>query len=366
MINLINIDKYINSLITQELVPGISLLVAKGEEILIDKVYGFRSIFPEKEELKNRTIYDLASLTKPLITSLLTLRTIEKGKLSFSTEVSDIFPEFSHRITIKDLLTHTSGLPAWYPFYLFEEDLMVQLNNLALNSKSGKKVNYSCVGYIIISKILEQIYELSFAEIVEDLIIRKLGLKDSFIGEVPEDKKNMCAPTELGNKFEKEMAEQDIRFKELSKKFTWRENLLVGELNDANSFYLNGNSGNAGLFSSAIDIFKLSNEFYPSTATILSAESTKWFWNNLTHFKKSHRTIGFKLNSSFITSGGRGISRKAIGHNGFTGVSIWFEPKAEYKFIILSNRIHPEVKPLPFNKIRRKIHKLIKKEISKK
>lgn len=365
MIGTIKIDNYVNVLVEQGVIPGMSLLVAKGNDIIIDEVYGYKSIYPDKIELKQDSIYDLASLTKPLITSLLTLKTIENGDLSFDTKVSDIIFDFPHKITIKHLLIHTSGLPSWYPFYLFEDDLMEQYKDLDLNSKPGKKINYSCVGYILLSKILEKIYGLLFKEIVDTIIIRKLELKNTFIGNVPDNKKRLCVPTELGNKFEKEMAENDPKFKKISESFNWREHLLIGEINDANSFYLNGNAGNAGLFSTTKDILKLSNEFYPNTATLLNAKNIEFFWKNLTPFRKSHRTMGFKLNSSFITSGGRGISRKAIGHNGFTGTSIWIEPKTELKFIILTNRIHPEVKPLPFNKIRRKIHRLIKKDINK-
>jgi CubicO group peptidase (beta-lactamase class C family) len=213
----------------------------------------------------------------------------------------------------------------------------------------------------LLSKILEKTYQLSFKDIVKKKIIERLNLRNTFFGEVPHNRIGDCVPTELGNKFEKDMAEGDKRFKKKSENFNWRENLIIGEINDANAFYLEGNSGNAGLFSTTKDILKISNEFYPNSTSLLSSEITGLFWKNLTLFKKSHRTVGFKLNSSIITSGGRGISRKAIGHNGFTGVSIWFEPKTEYKFIILTNRIHPEVKPLPFNKIRRKLHKLIKK-----
>jgi CubicO group peptidase (beta-lactamase class C family) len=232
-----------------------------------------------------------------------------------------------------------------------------------LESKPGKKVNYSCIGYILLAKIIEEIYQNDFKDIVKYEILNRLKLKDSYMGEVPRERLKDCIPTEVGNKFERDMTENDLRFKKKSEKFLWRKDLIIGKPNDANAYYLNGNTGNAGFFSTVKDILRLSEEFFPRTTKLLLPENTDVFWKNLTRFKRSHRTVGFKLNSSVITSGGRGIARKSIGHNGFTGVSIWLEPETEYKFIILTNRIHPEVKPLPFNKIRRKLHKIIKKAI---
>jgi CubicO group peptidase (beta-lactamase class C family) len=355
------VKEYIAENIKSRVIPGLSLLVARGDDILIDEVFGYKSLIPQKIELERDAIYDLASLTKPLITALLIAIAVKEKKIKLSTEVKEIFRGFPYSININNLLTHTSGLPAWYPFYLFEDDIMFQIKRLPLSSKPGKRVNYSCIGYILLSKILEDIYQLPFKNIVKKIIIERLDLKNTFFGEVPNNKIDGCVPTELGNKFEKNMADDDKKFKKLSEKFNWRKNLIIGEINDANAFYLEGNSGNAGLFSTAKDILEISNEFYPHSTNLLSPEITRFFWENRTLFKKSHRTVGFKLNSSIITSGGRGISRKAIGHNGFTGVSLWLEPKTEYKFIILTNRIHPEVKPLPFNKVRRKLHKLIKK-----
>jgi len=357
------VSEYIEKNIKDDAFPGMSLLVARGERILIDEVFGYKSLIPNKTELQKSSIYDLASLTKPLITALLTILTVQRNELSLETEISEVFHDFPYSINIKQLLTHTSGLPAWYPLYLFQEPAYEQISSMKLEAKPGRKVNYSCVGYILITKVLEKIYKMTFTEIVQNEIIDKLILKNTFIGKVPENRLDEVVPTELGNKFEREMADKDLKFKILSEKFQWRNELIIGEPNDANAFYLNGNSGNAGLFSTPMDILKLSNEFYPDTTSLLKSENTNYFWKNLTCFKKSHRTAGFKLNSSVITSGGRSISRKAIGHNGFTGVSIWFEPETEYKFIVLTNRIHPEVKPLPFNKIRRKLHKFIKRNL---
>jgi CubicO group peptidase (beta-lactamase class C family) len=169
------------------------------------------------------------------------------------------------------------------------------------------------------------------------------------------------APTENGNGYEKKMASKKYQSKVDS--FMWRDYVIRGETHDANSFYLGGTAGNSGLFSTAEDIYKIALEIYPSTTSILKPQSAQFFWKNFTPGKFSHRTCGFKLNSSLLTSGGKALSRKAIGHNGFTGTSIWLQPESQVTYILLSNRIHPQVKNLNFNRIRRKIHTYIKSDL---
>ena len=143
----------------------------------------------------------------------------------------------------------------------------------------------------------------------------------------------------------------------------WREKIIRGQVHDANSFYFGGCAGNAGLFSTAEDLFFLSREFFPETATILSPETVRLFWTDLGGWGPSRRTVGFKRNAAFLSSGGRALSRRAIGHNGFTGTSIWLEPRSQTTWILLSNRIHPIVRPVSFNRIRKKIHRLLRREL---
>jgi len=139
--------------------------------------------------------------------------------------------------------------------------------------------------------------------------------------------------------------------------------LLLGEVQHANSFYSGGSAGNAGLFASARELFKLSREFFPEAATLLKADSIRLFWQNRTPWSVFHRSLGFKLNSSRPSSGGSVLSKQAIGHNGFTGTSLWLEPETQRQWIILSNRIHPRVTKMNFDATRRKLHRLLKSEL---
>jgi CubicO group peptidase (beta-lactamase class C family) len=347
--------------------PGISILAGKGEEILFKKHYGCKSLLPRKEPLEDNTIYDVASLTKPLVTAFLTLYLVEKEKgITLSTGIKTFFPHLDFDIKLVHLLTHTSGLPAWYPFYLYGSEYLPHFESLKLKSRPGRRVIYSCVGYILLYYIIEKMAGTSFRSFAHEVIFEPLGLKNTFL-TVPEQLKALVAPTEKGNRYERELAIK--KHPEAAGRFQWRENIIRGETHDCNSRYLGGTAGNAGLFSTADDIFKLTREFYPAFSSILSSRSARHFWKNFTPFKVSHRAAGFKLNSSFITSGGRALSRKAAGHNGITGTSLWLEPfesKGGYTFILLTNRVHPVMvreSKVGFNGIRRKLHRLIIKEM---
>lgn len=357
-------ETYIYALIEKGITPGISLLVGKGKEILLKKQSGFKALLPSKDTLEENTLYDLASLTKPLVTGLLTLYLLEKEKgLNLETPIKKIFPDLPFDFHLVHLLTHSSGLPAWHPFYLHTDaqnpGYFPQMKSLPLESRPGEKVNYSCVGYILLYYFIEKVSATPFKELAQKVIIEPLGLKQTFLS-LPENLKSLAAPTEKGNCFEKQMALATPKHKTAAERFQWREDVIRGETYDCNSWYLGGTAGNAGLFSTCEDLFRMTREFFPATASILTPESTQFFWKNFTPFDKLHRTIGFSRNSSLsITSAGKALSRKAIGHTGFTGTSLWLDPKTNYCFILLTNRIHPLVANINFNKIRRKLHKMI-------
>lgn len=356
-----NSDAYTHGLIEKGIFPGISILVGKRDEILLNTHYGYKSLIPVKEKLEENTVYDLASLTKPLVTAFLILYLLEREKsITLETPVNTFFPGFPPEMKLIHLLTHTSGLPGRYPFYLYGSDYLGQLRTLKLNSRPGRRVVYSCAGYILLCYIIEKVSGHSFGDLAREIIFEPLKLNNTFLS-VPGELKTRVAPTEEGNREERRWAEKTHT--EASRRFKWREGVIRGEVHDCNSWYLGGTAGNAGLFSTAEDVFRIALEFFPSTVSILTVESLRHLWHNFTPFKVSHRTAGFKRNSSFITSGGRSLSRGAIGHNGFTGTSLWLEPRGEYTFILLTNYIHPVFKPINIDRIRRKLHRLLVDEL---
>ena len=347
-------------MIHRGVVPGISVLAARDDRIHLNLYLGRRALEPVIEPLENDTLYDLASLTKPLVTAFLVLHLIEKGALDLDTAVQRLFPALPAGMTIRHLLTHTSGLPAWYPFYLTGDDCIDQITRLPLESRPGTRVNYSCPGYILLYHVVNHVAGTAFADLARRVILQPLGLRRTFF-KVPENLVQETAPTEVGNGYERALAER--QHPEAAASFPWRTNVIRGETHDANSHWMGGTAGNAGLFSTLGDLYTLSREFFPDRTTLLRPETAGLFWKNETPFKAAHRTAGFKMNSSLITSGGRALARDAIGHSGFTGTSIWLEPRTRAVFIILSNRIHPHHRGHNFNRIRRRLHRLIRSDL---
>lgn len=358
---ILKFENYIRKQIGRKVFPGISLLVAQEERIRFKGQYGDMAVVPKKEPLQPDTLYDVASLTKPLITALLVAALTERQVVSLGTDLKSIFPELPFEIQIRHLLTHTSGLPAWFPFYLYDQDDINLFKSLKPESIPGKKVIYSCPGYILLHRIIEKSCGCSFVDLAGEIIIKRLALSNTFL-RVPDSRKAQAAPTEMGNHHEKKMAEDGHRA--AAEKFNWRTGPIRGETHDANSFYAGGTAGNSGLFSTVSDIFRLSLEFFPETAIILKPDTVRLFWKNFTPGKQSHRSLGFKLNTSLISSGGRTLSPSAIGHGGFTGTSLWLEPQPRNVFVLLSNRIHPVVRRLNFNRIKRRLHQLLKRDLN--
>jgi CubicO group peptidase (beta-lactamase class C family) len=355
------LERFISGQIEKKRFPGLTLLVAEKDRVLLERHFGCLAVWPEPEALAQAALYDLASLTKPLVTAFLAVHMLERKQWRLEDEARRFFPALPAAITLEHLLTHSAGLAPWHPFYLYRplSDLE-QLAGLSGIFAPGTRVVYSDVGYILLRHLLEKTAGLEFQKLAATVIFQPLRLRETFF-LVPAHEKIRCAPTEIGNAFERGMCRDG--HEGAAAGFPWRTHLLRGEVHDANSFYSNGSAGNAGLFASARDLFALGREFFPETATLLRAESLGLFWRNRTPWSVLHRSIGFKLNSSRPTSGGSALSPKAIGHSGFTGTSLWLEPETQRQWIILSNRIHPRVKKMNFDATRRKLHKLLKSEL---
>ncbi len=364
------LNHFIQYLIETGIFPGLTVLVGMEGEIVFQNTAGFISLLPDKEELATDTIYDVASLTKPLITSFLAVYLMEKnaGSISIETTVKHFFPSFPYDINLRELLTHTSGLPAWAPLYLFGDNYRSTIERLPLQYRRGKRVVYSCLGYILLHDIVCKLGDSTFEQLAQEIIFTPLGLIDTYF-KVPESKKHRAAPTEKGNNYEQRIASEWLKsyengeYLDLANTYKWRNEMIRGETHDINSYHLGGTAGNAGLFSTATEIFRMTMEFFPSTASILTPPVLDLFWKKGTQLKQNHRTLGFRKNSGGITSAGKTLSEDAIGHSGFTGTSLWLERDKERVYVLLSNRVHPEYKTLNFDAVRRKLHRLLSNEI---
>src|SRR5689334_16824469 len=192
--------------------PSAVYLVGERDEIVYEDALGHSVVEPYRIANKLDTIYDLASLTKPLVTTLLCARRIELGELTLDSSVSHYLPEFDRTdkqiITIRELLTHTSGLPAWRPLYLLAEDERERaagaIANLDLEYKPGTRVVYSDLGFIALGMLLERMSHQHLAEMAKREIFEPLKLTQTFFN--PElALQTGIAACELGNAYEHEM-----------------------------------------------------------------------------------------------------------------------------------------------------------------
>ena len=355
------LESFVRRQIEKKTFPGVSLLAAAGERIVYERCFGWRATWPAREPLDSDTLFDLASLTKPLVTAFLVAYFVEKKQWRLEDEARRFLPRLALPATLGQLLSHSAGLPPWHPFYLYRPaDDLAQIEALAGTAAPGTRVLYSDIGYILLKHLLEKLSGAGFPELAARVIFEPLQLRNTFL-RVPPELKGRCAPTEVGNRHEKGMCR--LEHAAAAARFAWRSGLIRGEVHDANSFYAGGSAGNAGLFATARDVFRLGREFFPAAATLLRPETVALFWSDLAPGGAGGRSAGFRLNSGTPTSAGRALAPSAIGHSGFTGTSLWLEAEGERQWIVLSNRVHPRVKKEGLDAVRRRLHLLLKREL---
>jgi CubicO group peptidase (beta-lactamase class C family) len=338
--------------------PSAVYLVAERGEIVFEDALGFVIVEPERIEARTDTIYDLASLTKPLVTGLLCARLIGNGVINLSDKLSSYFDSFKSeqgkQITIQNLLTHTSGLKAWKPLYL-GGNLWKEVFKGDFEYPTNSKVVYSDLNFILLKLIVEEVYGDSLDNIAEKVIFKLLNLQNTFYNP-PTELREKIAASERGNEYEKQMC-ADLGF-DVSK-YVWRDYQIWGEVHDGNCHFMNGVSGHAGLFSTAEETFKIARQFLAEETSLLKPETCELFRTNLTKGLNEARSVAFQLAETIDSTASAALAKDSFGHLGFTGTSLWIEPQTERIFILLTNRTH--ARQLPFaniNATRRTFHEL--------
>lgn len=347
--------------------PSAVYLVADHDRVVYADALGHSVVEPYRVANKFDTIYDLASLTKPLITALLCSRRIELGELTLDSSVSHYLPEFDRTdkqmITIRELLTHTSGLPAWRPLYALTEDQPDRaagaIASLDLEYKPGTRVVYSDLGFIALGILLERITGHRLADMAKQEIFEPLNLQQTFFN--PEIAlQTGIAACETGNAYEVDMCKQTGAPVYANS----RQRLIWGEVHDGNAYFLGGAAGHAGLFSTASETFLLAQQFLGDSTKLLRPESCDMFRVNMTAGLEEARSIGWQLAATKDSTAGTDLPPDSFGHNGFTGTSLWIDPSHQRIFILLTNRTHAHTLPFAnINAVRREFHSLAVKAI---
>lgn len=357
--------------------PSAVYLVAEKGEIVFHDALGYAVVEPERIEAKVDTIYDLASLTKPLVTGLLAANKIEREELSLTrkvhTGVREFFPHANKELNISHLATHTSGLPAWYPFYtvFFDprhrpESVLETILELSKEASPDKKVVYSDLNFILLGFCISGLatpseYDRFFQEEISlPLDLSKTAFNPNY------SLRKVIAASEKGNSYEKQICIEQGYLQQpvAAGGFGFRDYQIWGEVHDGNAFFMGGVAGHAGLFSTAEEVFKIALQFLPAYTKLLKPETCERFQTNFTKGLNEDRSFAFQLASTEGSTAGTKMPPESFGHNGFTGTSLWIDPINERIFVLLTNRTHNH--PLPFvniNSVRRRFHDIAIEEL---
>ena len=343
--------------------PSAVYVVAQQGRAIYAEALGDAVREPENYPATLETIYDLASLTKPFITGLLCARLVELGELTLDSSIANYLLEFDrpdkNLITVRELLTHTSGLPAWRPLYLLadgEKDAAVPtIASEPLQYKPGERVVYSDLGFIVLGFLLQRLTGSDLDRLARREIIETLELARTFFNP-DQAMRTGVAACESGNGYERDMCERDFPEKTYS---SWRNGVIWGEVHDGNAQFLGGAAGHAGLFSSAGDVLRIAHQFIGELSELLSRDICNLFRQNMTTGLNEARSFAWQLAATPESTAGAALPPDAFGHTGFTGTSCWIDAEQQRVFILLTNRTHAH--SLPFanlSAVRRDFHKL--------
>ena len=345
--------------------PSAVYLIADKDRIVFTGALGHSAVEPYRITNKLDTIYDLASLTKPLVTGTLLALLVERGHVRLDSPVAEYLPQFGagdkRGVNVQHLLTHTSGLPAWEPLYMIADEPGQVLDVIAarpLEQPPGARVVYSDLGFITLGLLAQAVTTERLGELARREIFEPLGLTRTFFNPELSLQTEVAACESGGNAYERGMCEGSSDAVE-ARRARWRERTIWGEVHDGNAYFLGGAAGHAGLFSTARETLRLASQFLPETTTLFKPETCRLFRTNMTEGLNEARSFAWQLAATPESTAGPRLPPEAFGHLGFTGTSCWLDPTAERVFILLTNRTH--ARPLPFvniNSVRRRFHTL--------
>ena len=337
------ISRLIQRGISERIFPGAVAYIVEGRNLSYFEAFGHRMIKPEIKPMQHDTIFDLASLTKPIVTATLIMRLAKAGWLDIHAPIQRYLHEFANpQVTLLHLLTHTSGLPAWGALYLETESrdqVVSYLSQMPLEYPMGEKVLYSCLGYILLGKFIEQLVGKSLDTLAQEQIFQPFEMFSTRYNP-PSAWVDLCAATEDSNSFEKRMVNYQ--------RYDWREGVIVGEVHDENAHFLGGVSGNAGLFSTAADVGKFCQMLIDGGNSVLVGESIIQMATVHTKGLNESRGIGWIV-----------LDDGSLYHTGFTGTSIRVNLERKTFAILLTNRVHPDASHSGILDFRDKFHQLV-------
>ncbi len=356
-------DRAIEKAVAKGEIPGAVVLARRGDALRYEGVFGAACLSPERQETRLNTIYDLASLTKVMATAPALLLLVGDGKLSLDQPVVDVLPSFAERdkaeITVRHLLTHSSGLRPWRAYYedLRERErrrgetlLATEAGREAIVSRilrsaavhdPGEASVYGDLGFVVLGEIAAEAAGEALDSFCQRRIYEPLGLSDTHFNPVP---------------FRGERARYAA-----TEQCAWREKVLWGEVHDSNAWAMGGMAGHAGLFSTASDVMRFAEEILAADrgeSSIFPQQLAQEFFRRQEIPEGSDWALGWDTPTQGRSTSGRYFPRRSLGHTGFTGTSLWIDREHGTIVVMLSNRVHLVAKRSRFQ-LRPKVHDLI-------
>lgn len=325
-----DIDRCVAEGIQAGEMPGCVVLVARRGLMVWHKAYGDRQVEPERVAMTTDTVFDLASLTKPLATATSVAVLLDQGRLRLDDPVARHLPDFGQRgkdsITVYQLLTHQGGLTpdnALSDYQDGAEKAWERIHGLGLRAEPGTRFMYTDVGYMVLGELVRGVTGQDLDEFTQQRIFQPLGMSDT--GYLPAEKlRERAAPTE----------QRDGRW-------------MRGDVHDPRAYLLGGVAGHAGVFSTASDLAVYAQMLLDGGqrggVRILSQRAV----NRMTSgypVPGGLRGLGWDVRTGYSSNRGESFSSAAFGHGGFTGTALWVDPAEELIVIFLSNRLHPDGK----------------------
>jgi uncharacterized protein YbbC (DUF1343 family)/CubicO group peptidase (beta-lactamase class C family) len=327
------LDAVIEDAVRTDQIPGAVLIVGHEGRIVYEKAYGSRALVPRSEPMTLDTVFDVASLTKVVATTSSIMKLVERGKVRLNDRVIQYIPEFQHgrsEVTVRNLLTHFSGLR---PFFELESGgYEAGIRNAVNDTPAGPpnvRFVYSDINFILLGEIVRRTSGMTLAEFAGKEIFRPLGMADTMF-QPPAALLSRIAPTEYmpGSSHE----------------------ILRGIVHDPRARNMGGIAGHAGLFSTARDLAKFAQMildlgerngvrvFSPLTIRVMTSPQSPAGQTVV-------RGLGWDIDSTYSSSRGDLYPLGSFGHTGFTGTSVWIDPVTRSYVILLSNSVHPKLRP---------------------
>ena len=321
--------------------PGGVLAVGRDGVLAHLRAFGRLSYDPGAAEVAPDTIYDMASLTKVVVTTTLSMILVDEGKLDLDDRVHSWFPAFAgpakEQVTVRHLLTHSGGLQWWAPLYKEVQGQAAYLERIVamdLAYEPGTKSVYSDLGIVLLGAILERVSGTPFEELAQRRVLGPLDMKDARY-RPPAALLPRIAPTEND---------------------PWRGRVVRGEVHDENAFALGGVAPHAGLFATAPDLAHLAQMLLDRGSFAgrrIVSRATVELFTERAGVPGSSRALGWDTPADEsgrrsstpgqpgYSSAGSLLSPRSFGHTGFTGTSLWMDPERGLYVILLTNRVHP-------------------------